>query len=74
MLAAKNRHKDVVLILTKNGANLDHVNEVSVHVHSLYYIGMPNQVIHESVEYNLIRINTMVGVMLKVHNVSNKLY
>ena len=36
MLAAKNGHKDVVFILTQKGANLDLVNEVSVHVHMLY--------------------------------------
>ena len=36
MLAAKNGHKDVVFILTQKGANLDLVNEVSVHVHVLY--------------------------------------
>ena len=33
MLAAKNGHKDVVLILTQKRANLD---EVSVHVHMFY--------------------------------------
>ena len=32
MLAAKKGHKDVVLILTQNGANLDLVNRVSVYV------------------------------------------
>ena len=31
MLAAENGHKDVVLILTQKGANLDLVNKVSVH-------------------------------------------
>ena len=36
MLAAKNRHKDVVLILAQKGANLDLVNRVSVHVLRLY--------------------------------------
>ena len=36
MLAAMNGHKDVVLILTHKGANLDIVNEVSVHVYMLY--------------------------------------
>ena len=36
MLAAVNGHKDVVLFLTQKGANLDLVNEVSVHVHMLY--------------------------------------
>ena len=36
MLAAENGYKDVVLILTQKGANLDLVNEVSVHVHMLY--------------------------------------
>ena len=36
MLAAKNGHKDVVLILSQKGANLDLVNAVSVHVHILY--------------------------------------
>ena len=36
MLAAKNGHKDVVFILTENGANLNLVNKVSVRVHMLY--------------------------------------
>ena len=36
MLAAKNGHKDVVLILTQKGANLDVINNVSVHVCMLY--------------------------------------
>ena len=36
MLAVENGHIDVVLILTQKGANLDLVNEVSVHVHMLY--------------------------------------
>ena len=36
MLAAKNRHKDVVLILIQKGANLNLVNKVSVHVDTLY--------------------------------------
>ena len=36
MLAAKKGHKDVVLILTKKEANLDLINAVSVHVHTLY--------------------------------------
>ena len=36
MLAAMKRHKDVVLLLTQKGANLDLVNKVSVHVHMLY--------------------------------------
>ena len=35
MLAAEKGYKDVVLILTKNGANLDVVNEVNVHLHML---------------------------------------
>ena len=39
MLAAMNGHKDVVLILTQNGANLDNFNNVSVHVHILYENG-----------------------------------
>ena len=39
MLAAWNRHKDVVFILTQKAANLDFVNEVSVHVHILYSKG-----------------------------------
>ena len=39
MLAAKNGHKDVVFILTQKAANLDLVNEVSVHVHILYNKG-----------------------------------
>ena len=36
MLAAMNGDKDVVSILTQKGANLNIVNEVSVHVHMLY--------------------------------------
>ena len=36
MLAACYEHKDVVLILAQKGANLDHVDEVSVHVCMLY--------------------------------------
>ena len=32
MLAAKMEHKDVVLILTQKGANLDLVNRVSIYV------------------------------------------
>ena len=32
MLAAKKGHKDVVLILTQKGTNLDLVNRVSVYV------------------------------------------
>ena len=36
MLAAMNGHKDVVLILTQKGADLNLVNNVSVHVHTLY--------------------------------------
>ena len=36
MLAAMNGHKDVVLILTQKGANLNVMNEVSVYVHMLY--------------------------------------
>ena len=40
MLAAEYGHKDVVLILTQKGANLDVVNKVSVHVHMLYEKGI----------------------------------
>ena len=36
MLAAKNRHKDIVFILTEKGANLNLFDKVSVHVHMLY--------------------------------------
>ena len=36
MLATKNGHKDVVLILAQKGANPDLVNRVSVHVRMLY--------------------------------------
>ena len=39
MLAAEKGHKDVVLVLTKKGANLDLVNKVSVYVHILYEKG-----------------------------------
>ena len=35
MLAAMKGHKDVVLILTQKGANLNVTNKVSVHVHTL---------------------------------------
>ena len=42
MLAAMNGHKDVVLILTQKGANLDLVNKVSVHVHMLYDTSFSN--------------------------------
>ena len=37
MLAAKNGHKDVILILTQRGANLDLVDAVSIHADILYY-------------------------------------
>ena len=37
MLAAMNGHKDVVLILTQKGANLNLVNKVSVHVVPMLY-------------------------------------
>ena len=36
ILAAERGHKDIVLILTQKGANLDLVNAVSVHVCMLY--------------------------------------
>ena len=36
MLAAKNGHKDVVLILAQKGANLNLVNRVSIYVRMLY--------------------------------------
>ena len=36
MLAAKKGYKDVVMILTKKGTDLNLVNAVSVHVHTLY--------------------------------------
>ena len=34
MLAAKKGYKDIVLILTQKGANLEVVNEVSTYVHT----------------------------------------
>ena len=34
MLAAKKGYKDVVLILTQKGANLEVVNEVSIYVYT----------------------------------------
>ena len=37
MLAAKNGYKDIVSILTNKVANLNKVNEVSVHIHTLYH-------------------------------------
>ena len=36
MLAAEKGHKEIVLILTQKGANLDLVNKVSVNVYMLY--------------------------------------
>ena len=36
MLAAENGHKDVVLLLAQRRANLNLVNAVSVHVHTLH--------------------------------------
>ena len=36
MIAAKKGYKDVVLILTDKRAKLDHVNELSIHVHNIY--------------------------------------
>ena len=36
MLAAEKGYEDIVLILTKNGANLDVVNKVNVHLHMLH--------------------------------------
>ena len=36
MLAAEKGDKDVVLVLTKKGANLDLLNKVSVYVHMVY--------------------------------------
>ena len=44
MLAAKNGHKDVVLILTQKGANLNILDKVSVYVHMLYYKSCINEV------------------------------
>ena len=40
MLAALNRHKDVILTLIQRGANLDLVDTVSVHLRKLYYKGL----------------------------------
>ena len=37
MLAVMNGHKDVVLFLLQKGANLDHVNNVSVHILILFH-------------------------------------
>ena len=37
MLAVMNGHKDVVLLLLQKGANLDHVNNVSVHILILFH-------------------------------------
>ena len=34
MLAAKKGHKDIVLILTQKGANLEVVNKVSIYLHT----------------------------------------
>ena len=49
MLAVMNGHKDVVLLLLQKGANLDHVNNVSVHIlilfHKLCIIEVKKQVV-----------------------------
>ena len=37
MLAVMNGHKDVVLLLLQKGANLEHVNIVSVHILILFH-------------------------------------
>ena len=37
MLAALKGHKDVILILTQRGANLDLLDAVSIHVHMSFY-------------------------------------
>ena len=37
MLAVMNGHKDVVLLLLQKGANLDHLNNVSVHILILFH-------------------------------------
>ena len=37
MLAADRGHKDIILILTQRGANLDLVDAVSIYVHLLHY-------------------------------------
>ena len=37
MLAAEKGLKDIVLILTQKGANLDIINAVSVNLHMLHY-------------------------------------
>ena len=37
MLAVMNGHKDVVLLLLQKGANLEHVNNVSVHILILFH-------------------------------------
>ena len=37
MLAVRNGHKDVVLLLLQNRANVDHVNDVSVHILISYH-------------------------------------
>ena len=53
MLAAENRHKDVVLILTqKGGANLDLVNKVSVHTHMSY-----NMTLYTSVFISILKVD-----------------
>ena len=44
MLAAMNGHKDVILILTQKGANLNVMNKVSVYVHMLYDKSCINEV------------------------------
>ena len=55
MLAAKNGHKDVFLVLMQKGANLDLVNEVRVDVHTLYcktYITQAEVHLHCSYKYS----------------------
>ena len=59
MLAAMNGHKDVVLILTHKGANLDIVNTVSVHVYMLYDKSCISEII---IELLLLKVTVVVIV------------
>ena len=49
ILAVMNGHKDVVLLLLQKGANLEHVNNVSVHILILFHILCITEVIKQVV-------------------------
>ena len=62
MLAAQNGHKDIVSILTQKGANLDLVNEVSVHVHICYM----RKAVKVKIKCNSISLNTTISYFANI--------